>query len=240
MKTKILYIEDEPNLGKIVYDTLLLRDFDVVWETDGARVLSHFNHFSPDLCVLDIMLPNVDGYSLCEQMKSKYPLLPIIFLTAKIETEDLVKGFEAGGTDYMRKPFSIEELIARIQNQLLIHNLNSENLSAKDSHAVEKIEMGSYKYFPNRYELVAPSGIIKLSSREGELLHLLAGKGNQIAQRKDILLKIWGDDSYFNSRTLDVYVKKIRNYLSEDPNIKIQTLRGKGYLFLANKNSKAL
>lgn len=232
MKTKILYIEDEPNLGKIVYDTLLLRDFDVVWETDGARVLSHFNHFSPNLCVLDIMLPNIDGYTLCEQMKSKYPSLPIIFLTAKTETEDLVKGFEAGGTDYMRKPFSIEELIARIQNQLLIHNLNSENLNAKDSHAVEKIEMGSYQYFPNRYELVAPSGIIKLSSREGELLHLLAGKGNQIAQRKDILLKIWGDDSYFNSRTLDVYVKKIRNYLSEDPKIKIQTLRGKGYLFL--------
>lgn len=232
MKTKILYIEDEPNLGKIVYDTLLLRDFDVVWEKDGALVMSHFDTFSPDLCVLDIMLPNIDGYSLCEQIRSKYPSLPIVFLTAKTETTDLVKGFEAGGTDYMRKPFSIEELIARIQNQLQLLQINSKEKNISDFDFSEQIEIGNYSYFPKQYELKAPSGTIKLSSREGDLLHFLAGNGNHISQRKEILLKIWGDDSFFNSRNLDVYIKKLRNYFKEDSNIEIQTLRGKGYLFI--------
>lgn len=232
MKTKILYIEDEPSLGKIVYDTLLIRDFDVVWEQDGALVMSHFNTFSPDLCVLDIMLPNVDGYSLCEQIKSKYPSLPIIFLTAKTETADLVQGFESGGTDYMRKPFSLEELIVRIQNQLKLLQVNTNVKSISDFDFSEHIEIGKFHFYPRQYELITPSRTLKLSSREGDLLHFLAGNGNHISQRKDILMKIWGDDSFFNSRNLDVYIKKLRNYLVEDPNIEIQTLRGKGYLFM--------
>ncbi len=230
MKTKILYVEDEPNLGKIVNDTLRLQGFDVVWETDGGNVMSHFLSFTPELCVLDIMLPNVDGYELCQKIREKYPAIPIIFLTAKVSTEDLIKGFEAGGTDYIRKPFSIEELIARINNQINIHN-NSKNESTSNSK-FEEITIGLYKYQPERYELVAPSGVIKLSNREGELLQMMAGKGSQIIERKEILMKIWGDDSFFNSRNLDVYIKKLRNYFSEDPNIEIQTLRGKGYLFL--------
>ncbi|MBI9058136.1 MAG: response regulator transcription factor [Labilibaculum sp.] len=232
MKSKILYIEDEPNLGKIVYDTLLLRDFDVVWEKDGGLVMPHFESFNPDLCVLDIMLPNLDGYSLCEQIRSKYPSLPIIFLTAKTETADLVKGFEAGGTDYMRKPFSIEELIARIQNQLQLLQVSVKEKSISDLDFSEQIEIGKYNYYPKQYELKAPSESIKLSSREGDLLHFLVGNGNHISQRKEILLKIWGDDSFFNSRNLDVYIKKLRNYFKEDANVEIQTLRGKGYLFI--------
>lgn len=236
MKTKILYIEDEPNLGKIVYDTLLLRDFDVVWEKDGGLVMSHFDTFSPDLCVLDIMLPNVDGYSLCEQIRSKYPNLPIIFLTAKTETSDLVKGFESGGTDYMKKPFSIEELIIRIQNQLQLLQVNAKEKTISDFDFSEHIEIGNYNYYPKQYELKAPSGSIKLSSREGDLLHFLAANGNHVSQRKEILIKIWGDDSFFNSRNLDVYIKKLRNYFKEDSNIEIQTLRGKGYLFIIRKD----
>lgn len=232
MKTKILYIEDEPNLGKIVYDTLLLRDFDVVWEKDGGLVMPNFDSFNPDLCVLDIMLPNLDGYSLCEQIRSKYPSLPIIFLTAKTETVDLVKGFDAGGTDYMRKPFSIEELIARIQNQLHLLQVNANGKLNSDFDCSKHIEIGKYSYYPKQYELKAPSGSIKLSSREGDLLHFLAGNGNHVSQRKEILLKIWGDDSFFNSRNLDVYIKKLRNYFKEDSNVEIQTLRGKGYLFI--------
>ncbi|WP_430816879.1 response regulator transcription factor [Carboxylicivirga sp. RSCT41] len=228
MKTKVFYIEDEPNLGKITYDTLKLQGFEVVWETDGGKVMDHFDAFMPDLCVLDIMLPNVDGLSLCQQIKSRYPALPIIFLTAKTDTDDLVKGFEAGGTDYMRKPFSIQELIVRIKNQLTIHQVQA-TVSNNDN---EEVIIGEYKYLPKRYELIAPSGTINLSSREGELLQMMAGKGSQIIERKDILMKIWGDDSFFNSRNLDVYVKKLRNYFSEDENIEIQTLRGKGYLFL--------
>jgi DNA-binding response OmpR family regulator len=114
MKTKILYIEDELFLGKIVRETLEDQGFDVVWETDGASVMNHFSTFMPDVCVVDIMLPNIDGYSLCRQIRGLYPALPIIFLTARTSTADLVKGFESGGTDYIRKPFSMEELLIGI------------------------------------------------------------------------------------------------------------------------------
>ncbi|MCW3807569.1 response regulator transcription factor [Plebeiibacterium marinum] len=233
MKTKVLYVEDEPNLGKIVNDTLRMQGFDVVWETDGGLVLSHLSGFTPDICLLDIMLPNIDGYKICKHIRNRFPKMPIIFLTAKINTEDLIKGFEAGGTDYMRKPFSIEELIARIKNQIYIHSLGSNENTNKI--AIDEIHIGKYKYYPHRYELHAPNKIIKLSNREGELLQIMAGKGSQIIERKHLLMKIWGDDSFFNSRNLDVYIKKLRNYFKEDPNIEIQTLRGKGYLFLVKR-----
>jgi len=122
LKTKILYVEDEINLGQIVKESLEKRNFEVIWETDGSKVMRHFSSFAPDICILDIMLPNIDGYTLCAEIRSKFPNLPIIFLTAKTETEDLVKGFNAGGTDYIRKPFSIEELNIRIKNQLQLHS----------------------------------------------------------------------------------------------------------------------
>ncbi|WP_439183438.1 response regulator transcription factor [Carboxylicivirga taeanensis] len=230
MKKKILYVEDEPSLGKIVFDTLRLQGFEVSWEQDGGRVMDHFESFEPDVCVLDIMLPNMDGYELCRSIKQQRPQLPIIFLTAKVNTEDLVQGFEAGGTDYIRKPFSIEELIVRINNQLQLQQLHGGHHIGDNQP--EEITIGKYKFRPQRYELEAPSGIINLSSREGELLQMMASKGSQIIERKELLLTIWGDDSFFNSRNLDVYVKKLRNYFSEDENIEIQTLRGKGYLFL--------
>jgi DNA-binding response OmpR family regulator len=232
-KTKLLYVEDEPNLGQIVYDSLLLKGFEIIWETDGAQVMSKFHDFTPEICVLDIMLPNVDGYQLCEHIRNKFPNLPIIFLTAKTETHDLVKGFEAGGTDYIRKPFSIEELVVRIENQLKIHG-NNQNDDASNSkkNELDEIKLGTYTYFPKRYELVTPTKTINLSNREGELLKKLTEMGSKVVERKDILLQVWGDDSFFNSRNLDVYIKKLRNYFGEDENIEIQTLRGRGYLFL--------
>lgn len=231
MSTKIFYIEDELNLGKIVKETLENQGFKMVWETDGAKVMDHFVSFSPDICILDIMLPNIDGYALCQQIRSLYPGLPIIFLTAKEETTDLVKGFEAGGTDYMRKPFSIEELIVRIKNQLHLHNGNSDN----DKIQNEEITLGKYRFISNRYELHSPSGLIKLSQRDMQVLSIFASAKNQVIDRKELLLSVWGDDSFFNSRNLDVYIRKLRNYFKEDPNIHIQTLKGKGYLFLVDK-----
>jgi DNA-binding response OmpR family regulator len=179
------------------------------------------------------MLPNVDGYQLCDHIRSKYPTLPIIFLTAKTETQDLVKGFEAGGTDYIRKPFSIEELIIRIENQLKLHgNKQNKNSVIEEKNEPDEIKLGSYTYFPKRYELITPTKTINLSNREGELLKKLTEMGSKVVERKDILLQVWGDDSFFNSRNLDVYIKKLRNYFGEDENIEIQTLRGRGYLFL--------
>ncbi|WP_282014763.1 response regulator transcription factor [Marinifilum flexuosum] len=232
-KTKILYVEDEPNLGQIVYDSLILKGFDIIWETDGAQVMSKFHDFTPDICVLDIMLPNVDGYQLCEHIRSKFPILPIIFLTAKTETPDLVKGFESGGTDYIRKPFSIEELAIRIDNQLKLHGIGENKETAKEQKIEhDEIKLGTYTYFPKRYELITPSKIINLSNREGELLKKLTEMGSKVVERKDILMQVWGDDSFFNSRNLDVYIKKLRNYFAEDDHIEIQTLRGRGYLFL--------
>ncbi len=227
MQTRVFYVEDELNLGQIVKETLEKQGFNLLWETDGQKVMDHFSSFSPDICVLDIMLPNVDGFSLCKQIRTKFPSMPIIFLTAKVETNDLVKGFEAGGTDYIRKPFSIEELIVRINNQLHLHNGH-----AITAQITEEIKLGKYTFFPLRYELHSPTGIIKLSQRDQQVLEHFANAQNKVVDRKELLLNVWGDDSFFNSRNLDVYIRKLRSYFKEDSSIEIQTLKGKGYLFL--------
>lgn len=226
MKKRVLYIEDEPFLGKIVHETLQKQGFEVMLIADGSKVMQSFSSFLPDICVLDIMLPNVDGYTLCAEIKKRYPTLPIIFLTAKAETADLVKGFEVGGSDYIRKPFSMEELIVRINNML------SLLAKAKSGDTNSDRKLGKYLYSPLRYELVSPTKTIKLSQRDHEVLNLLTAKPNQTVDRKFLLKTVWGDDSFFNSRTLDVYIRKLRDYFSEDSNIELITLKGKGYLFL--------
>ncbi len=228
MKQRVYYIEDEQFLGKIVNETLMKQGFDVRWETDGAKVLNGFKSFSPDIVVLDIMLPNVDGYTLCQQIRARYPKMPIIFLSAKVETADLVKGFQAGGTDYMRKPFSIEELIVRINNQLLLMT----GVQMQQGSQSEDVKLGDYLFRPGRYELHTPGGTVKLSQREQEILQILVANRNQVSNRKDILMAVWGDDSFFNSRNLDVYIRKLRGYFEDDSKITIQTLKAKGYLFL--------
>jgi len=225
MKTKILYIEDEPFLGRIVSETLLQQGFDIQLVADGAMVIEALQSFQPDICILDIMLPHVDGYTLCREIKSKNTSLPVIFLTALSETADLVKGFEAGGTDYIRKPFSMEELIVRINNQLRL-------LSSNKQSGETEIYLGKYQLLLSRYELISPTKTHKLSAREMEILSLLISGTNRVVERRDLLMKVWGDDSFFNSRTLDVYVRKLRALFSEDANIEFVTLKGKGYLFL--------
>ncbi len=184
MAIKLLYIEDEPHLGRIVKETLEKQDFQVVWERDGARVMGHFHSFDPQICVLDIMLPHVDGYQLCRQIKALRPGLPVIFLTAKTETEDLLKGFEAGGNDYIRKPFSMEELMVRIQNLL---QLNSGHPAAGSS-LDQEIRLGRYTYRPQRYELVSPEGTITLSQRDSEILSFLTAYINRVIDRKQLLI----------------------------------------------------
>jgi DNA-binding response OmpR family regulator len=225
--TKIYYIEDEQSLGRIVSDTLRYQGYHVEWETDGARVISYFEKNTPDICILDIMLPNIDGYSLCRTIKGMYPRLPVIFLTARTDTSDLIMGFQSGGTDYIRKPFRIEELIARIENQLKLRRENEDPLRSPDH-----ITLGASVLNTQGYELKTPGGTIKLSNRDMQVLKMLYANRNTITARKDLLMAIWGDDSYFNSRNLDVYIKKLRNYLASDNSIRIITLRGSGYLFL--------
>jgi DNA-binding response OmpR family regulator len=226
-RTSIYYVEDEPSLGRIVSDTLQKQGYDVTWEKDGARVLSYFEKNKPDICVLDIMLPHTDGYSLCRTIRGLFPTLPVIFLTARTETSDLVNGFEAGGTDYVKKPFSIEELIARIENQLKIL---SGKYPVAENNTV--ITIGKFVLDLARYELKAPSDTIKLTGRDMQVLRMLYANRNAITSRKDLLMSVWGDDSYFNSRNLDVYIRKLRNHFSTDPSVKILTLKSSGYIFL--------
>ncbi|ELR68565.1 Two-component system response regulator [Fulvivirga imtechensis AK7] len=219
---KVLYVEDEPALGRIVKESLESRKLEVHMVTDGARVLEAYQALQPDVCVLDIMLPNKDGYAVARDIR-KISSVPIIFLTAKTQTEDLLKGFDAGGNDYLRKPFSMEELIVRIHNLL--------NLS-KRSDNEERVVIGSYELWADKYELRKGDQVRKLSYRETCLLRLLTAR-NEPVLRKDILMELWGDDSFFNSRNLDVYITKLRDYLKEDPNIQIITLRGVGYHLVA-------
>ncbi len=225
-KTKVLYVEDELFLGKIVRESLESRGFDVIMEDDGAKVLDQFKKANPDICILDVMLPNKDGFSIADEIRVLNEEVPIIFLTAKTQTEDVVKGFSSGGNDYMRKPFSMEELIVRIEN-LLRNKIETE---AKITGGVATI--GKFTFQLNRQTLSLGKDEKKLSFRESELLRLLYENRQKIIERKDILNLLWGNDSFFNSRNLDVYITKIRNYLKEDASVEIITVKGVGYRFV--------
>lgn len=222
-KIKVLYVEDEPFLGRIVKESLESRAFDVVMLDNGKAALEEFNRSKPDICVLDIMLPFKDGYTIAKEIKSASPGMPIIFVTAKTQTEDLLKGFEAGGNDYIRKPFSMEELIVRIHNLLQLWKPKNGN--------GQELTLGQFEFVPLRYELRFGDKVRKLSHRESTLLQMLTENKNATIQRKDILLKLWGDDSFFNSRNLDVYITKLRDYLKDDASIEIITIKGIGYRF---------
>ncbi len=224
-RVKVLYVEDEPFLGRIVKESLQSRDFEVTMIADGKDVMDAFRLVQPDICVLDIMLPSKDGYSLATEIRQIQPDVPLVFVTAKTQTEDLLKGFEAGGNDYVRKPFSMEELIARMNNLLYL-------VQAKKQASRHIVPIGRYEFEPLRYELRLDGEIRKLSHRETTLLQMLTENRNATVYRKDILLKLWGDDSFFNSRNLDVYITRLRSYLKEDSSIEIITIKGVGYHFV--------
>ncbi|MEI9943863.1 MAG: response regulator transcription factor [Chitinophagaceae bacterium] len=187
-----------------------------------------FKKSNPDICVLDIMLPNKDGFTIADEIRELNEDVPIIFLTAKTQTEDVVKGFTMGGNDYVRKPFSMEELIVRIQN-LLRSKSETETKVQGDT-----VEMGNYHFQLNRQVLNNGKEDRKLSYRESELLKLLYENRDKVIDRKDILNLLWGNDSFFNSRNLDVYITKLRSYLKEDPKLEIITIKGIGYRFVTN------
>lgn len=230
---RVLYVEDELFLGKIVRESLESRGFEVIMEEDGAKVMPLFKKLctqpgtKPDICVLDIMLPNKDGFAIADEIRELDEDLPIIFLTAKTQTEDVIKGFGLGGNDYIRKPFSMEELIVRIQN-LLRHKPEG-----KPAITGGTASLGKYTFQVNRQILSDGSEERKLSFRESELLKLLYENRDRIIDRKDILNLLWGNDSFFNSRNLDVYITRLRSYLKGDPALEIITIKGVGYRFVA-------
>lgn len=224
-KTKVLYVEDETFLAKIVSETLESRGYEVVLEEDGGKAMQRFSEAKPDVCVLDIMLPNKDGFAIADEIREKDTDVPIIFLSAKSQTTDVLNGFRLGANDYIRKPFSIEELIVRIENAL-------RNKSAVPAEGQEEVKIGGYTFNSRRQTLHHPAEQRKLSYRESELLRLLYESRNKIVERSEILTLLWGSDSFFNSRTLDVYITKLRSYLKHDPAIEIITIKGIGYRFI--------
>ncbi len=226
MAVKILYAEDELFLGKIVKESLESRGYEVFMEADGNKVLSLFTKHLPQVCILDIMLPNKDGYTIAEEIRTINEEVPIIFLTAKTQTEDLVKGFKLGGNDYIRKPFSMEELIARIENLV---KRTSENIPES---APVSITLGSFIFHAHRQLLSHAGEEKKLSFRESELLRILYDNRDRIIDRRLILNRLWGNDNFFNSRNLDVYITKLRAYLKADSNLQIITVKGVGYRFV--------
>lgn len=226
-KVTVLYVEDEVFLGKIVKETLESRGYAVRMETDGREVAEAFNQLKPDICVFDVMLPGKSGFEIATEVRAMDKKVPILFLTAKAQTEDVVKGFSAGGNDYLRKPFSMEELLVRIQNLL---ELTGSAATGKEDP--DNITIGKLKFNLPRQTLHGGSEERKLSFRESELLRYLYENRNNIIDRRDLLMKLWGNDNFFNSRNLDVYITKLRGYLREDPQLEILTIKGIGYRFV--------
>ena len=221
-----MYVEDELFLGKIVKETLETRGFEVVMESDGADVVRTFEDEQPDICILDVMLPGKSGFEIAEEIRKINDDVPVIFLTAKTQTDDVVHGFRIGGNDYIRKPFSMEELIVRIENVLRVKKETPVAITG------DAISLGRYQFHINKQVLSSPKEERKLSYRESELLKYLFQNRDNVIDRRDLLNHIWGNDSFFNSRNLDVYITKIRGYLKDDPALEIITIKGVGYRFV--------
>jgi len=231
-KTKIFYAEDELFLSKIIKESLESRGYEVCLVRDGRFAEAEFIAFQPDICLLDVMLPNKDGFEIGTMIKAINPTLPIIYLTAKDQTTDVLQGFKIGANDYIRKPCSIEELIVRIENLLTL----IQQKKAQDNKPSYQLAIGSFTFFTHKYTMEDALGkSINLSHKEVELLKLFANNINKTINRQEILDRVWGDDSFFNSRNLDVYITKLRGYFKSDSKIKIITLRGVGYHFLVEE-----
>lgn len=228
---KILYVEDEPFLAKIVKESLESRAYEVTHVSHGNKAMHTYLEQNFDICVLDVMLPGKNGFEIAKAIRQENEHIPILFLTAKDQTNDLITGFDAGGNDYIKKPFSIEELIVRILNLIKL-----TKGSVKDIDNVVEIEIGKACVFHvSKMQLDFGDKTIKLSHKENQILFLLCENMNQILKRKKLLLDVWNDDSYFNSRNLDVYIRKIRKHFEADPRVNIITLKGIGYRFQVEK-----
>lgn len=218
-KSRILYVEDEEVLAMLVRDHLDRNGFEVHWVADGVAAEKVFREVKPDLCLLDIMLPGISGYEIGKTIRAIDKSVPIIFLTARSETKDVVEGFKSGGNDYLKKPFSLEELMARVNNLL--------SMSGRTAPGLYKI--GGLSFDPVRMVIQHEDQSVSLSHRENELLKMLIIMAGKPVERKEILMQLWGDDHFFNSRNLDVYVTRLRKYLKMDPDVQLITLKGVGY-----------
>jgi DNA-binding response OmpR family regulator len=218
----ILLIEDEPSLGLIVKDSLESRGFAVQLAADGEAGLQLFRQQCPDMVVADVMMPRLDGFSLAEQIRRENAAVPILFLTARSQTADVVRGFELGGNDYLKKPFSMDELIVRIRAQLARQPVAAPA-------PVGPLALGRYQFDYPKQKLRLDAREETLTNREAELLKRLYDQRNQVLERPKVLKELWGDDSFFNGRSLDVFITRLRRCLKDDPQVQIVNIRGIGY-----------
>ena len=226
-KYRILLCEDDTNLGMVLKNYLELHDYEVVLERDGRLGLAAFQREKFDICLLDVMMPHVDGFTLAADIRDVDLDIPLFFLSAKTMKEDLIKGYNLGADDYITKPFDSEVLLLKIK---AILKRNEE-----DNRISENIEFdfGTYHFNPKIRQLIHPSGTQTLSPKENDLLKMLGEHKNDLLPRERALKKIWGSDTYFNGRSMDVYIAKLRKYLKEDEAIEIVNIHGNGFRLVA-------
>ncbi len=227
-KAKILYVEDDQSLGFLTKDNLEINGYDVHLCTDGATALEDFKNLNFDICLLDVMLPELDGFALAQKIRELSHDIPIIFLTAKSLKEDKIKGLTIGGDDYITKPYSIEELILKIniflKRKFIPAKENTENIQIVDF----RLDLINLRLF-YKEELVK-----KMTQKEANLLKLLYENKNQTIKRSTILKKLWGTDDYFLGRSMDVFISRLRKPLKADPNIMIENIHGVGFRLVIN------
>ena len=224
METKynIFLVEDDENFGSVLKSYLEMNDFEVSWVKDGANALKIFQSQQYDLCILDIMLPNLDGFTIAKKIKSQYPDIPTIFLTAKTLKEDVLQGYKLGADDYVTKPFDSEVLLYKIK---AIIKRKAEVNSDSDS-----FKIGTYE-FDSKLRMLSNKGeSVKLSPKENELLKMLCLHQNKVLDRDKALNQIWGEDGYFTTRSMDVYITKLRKYLKKDQSVEIENIHGSGFI----------
>lgn len=228
-KVKLLVVEDDPNLGDILKEYLEMKGYEPTLCRDGEEGWNKFKKDKFDLCLLDIMMPKKDGFTLAREIKKVQENLPILFLSAKNQKDDIIEGLKIGADDYITKPFSMEELLLRV-NAILKRTKKNDDISP-----LKVYSFGDFILHYDEQMLEGPKGKHKLTSKENELIRILAAEINKLVNRSHALKQIWGDDSYFNARSMDVYLSKIRKLLKDDPKVQIITIHGEGFKLIVSE-----
>ena len=226
-KPTILLCEDDTNLGMVLKNYLELNDYEVVLERDGRLGLAAFQRVNVDICLLDVMMPNMDGFALAEEIRDINPDVPLFFLSAKTMKEDIIQGYKLGADDYITKPFDSEVLLLKIKAILK----RNEEMHREEENA--EFDLGNYHFNPKLRQLIINGKAQTLSPKENQLLKLMCEHKNDLLPREIALKRIWGSDTYFNGRSMDVYIAKLRKYLKEDATIEIVNIHGNGFRLVA-------
>lgn len=224
-KPKILYVEDDIDLSFVTKDNLELKGFEITYCKDGKEGWDTFNKIDFDLCILDVMLPKMDGFTLAKKIRESNEDIPIIFLSAKSLKEDRIEGLVVGGDDYITKPFSIEELALKVEIFLKRNKISSGKNSSRTV-----FQIGTFNFNSHSLLLETKESSKRLTSREAELLKYLCLNQDKVVKKEDILMDVWDNDSYFNSRSLDVFISRLRKYFRDDPSIQINNIHGIGFI----------